>query len=338
MRTLVGINGMGRIGRAVLRALAERKDRTFDVVAVNDVAPIETVAHLLRHDSTFGPWTTPVETERGFLAVDGQPIRALNEADPSGLPWEELGVDIVIEATGRFRTRELASAHLSAGAHKVVLTSPGTGVDATVVMGINEDDYIPSSHHIVSNASCTTNCAVPMIWVLHRSFGIRRAMLTTVHGYTSDQNLLDAPHKDLRRARAAAVNVIPTTTGAAKAVTAIFPDLAGRIDGVALRVPVVDASITDLTVQLNEVVTPGQVNRAFAHAASGPLKSILRYSTEPLVSSDIIGDPASCVLDGGLTTTNGTMAKVFGWYDNEWAYAQRTVDLVDLVACTLPQC
>lgn len=336
MRTRVGINGMGRIGRAVLRVLAERQDRTFDVVALNDVAPIDTVAHLLRHDSTFGSWTGRIETDRGFLVLDGEPIRALNEAHPAELPWGELGVDIVIEATGRHRTRELASAHLAAGARKVVLTSPGAGVDATVVMGINDDDYVAGRHHIVSNGSCTTNCVAPMISVLHRGFGVRRAMLTTVHGYTGDQNLLDAPHRDLRRARAAAVNVIPTTTGAAKAMVDIFPDLAGRIDGVALRVPVVDASITDLTVQLNEVVTAGQVNRAFADAASGPLKSILRFSTEPLVSSDIVGDPASCVLDGGLTTTSGTMAKVFGWYDNEWAYAQRTVDLVDLVSYTLP--
>ena len=336
MRTRVGINGMGRIGRAVLRVLAQRLDRTFDIVAVNDVAPIDTVAHLLRHDSTFGPWAGEIETDRGFLVLGGQPIRASNEARPAELPWDELGVDIVIEATGRHRTRELASAHLTAGARKVVLTSPGTGVDATIVMGINDDDYDAGSHHIVSNASCTTNCVAPMISVLHRAFGIRRAMLTTVHGYTGDQNLLDAPHKDLRRARAAAVNIIPTTTGAAKAVSEIFPELAGRIDGVALRVPVVDASITDLTVQLNEVVTAGRVNRAFADAASGRLKTILRYNTEPLVSSDIVGDPSSCVFDSGLTTASGTMAKVFGWSDNEWAYAQRTVDLVDLVAATLP--
>jgi glyceraldehyde 3-phosphate dehydrogenase len=336
MRTRVGINGMGRIGRAVLRVLAEHNDRAFDVVAVNDIAPTETVAHLLRHDSTFGPWSTRIETERGFLALDGQPIRALTQPDPAALPWDGLGVDIVIEATGRHRTRERASAHLHAGARKVVLTSPATGIDATIVMGINDDDYEPGRHHLISNASCTTNCAAPMIHVLHRCFGIRRAMLTTVHGYTGDQNLLDAPHRDLRRARAAAVNIIPTTTGAADAVTDIFPDLAGRIHGAALRVPVVDASLTDLTVQLNEVVTAAQINRAFADAAGGPLKQILRFSTDPLVSSDIIGDPASCVIDGGLTATTGTMAKIFGWYDNEWAYAHRTVDLVDLVAATLP--
>src|SRR5581483_11586033 len=243
MRTRVGINGMGRIGRAVLRVLTERKDRSFDVVALNDLAPIETVAHLLRHDSTFGPWAGRIEAERGLLAVDGQPIRALSEPQPADLPWTELGVDIVVEATGRHRTRERASAHLAAGARKVVLTSPGDGVDATIVMGINDDDYEAGRHHIVSNASCTTNCVAPMISVLHRGFGIRRAMLTTVHGYTGDQNLLDAPHKDLRRARAAAVNIIPTTTGAAKAVVEIFPDLAGRMTGVALRVPVVDASM-----------------------------------------------------------------------------------------------
>ncbi|MGQ0480265.1 MAG: type I glyceraldehyde-3-phosphate dehydrogenase [Pseudonocardia sp.] len=336
MRTRVGINGMGRVGRGVLRALDAHPGRAFEVVAVNDLAPLETVAHLLRHDSTFGRWPGRIETGRGFLSLDGVPIRALTEAEPRQLPWADLGVDIVVESTGRFRERDQAGAHLVAGARKVVLTAPGRDADATVVMGINEDEYEPRVHDVVSNASCTTNCLAPMITVLHRGFGIRRGLMTTVHGYTADQNLLDAPHRDPRRARAAAVNVIPTSTGAARAVTAVLPELAGRLDGLALRVPVADVSLTDLTVQLNEVVTPAQVNRAFAEAAGGYLKSVLRYSTEPLVSTDLIGDPASCVFDAGLTVTTGTMVKVFGWYDNESGYAHRTVELVDLVARTLP--
>jgi glyceraldehyde 3-phosphate dehydrogenase len=260
----------------------------------------------------------------------------LQEPDPENLGWDDFGVDIVIEATGRFRTRDRATRHLTAGARKVVLTAPGTDVDATIVMGINEDSYEATSHHIVSNASCTTNCAAPMAQVLHHAFGIEEGLLTTIHSYTSDQNLLDGPHKDPRRARSAAVNIIPTSTGAAKAIGQVLPELAGRLDGVAVRVPVVDASLVDLTVRLSEPATAVQVNHAFATAADGRLKGIVRYTADPVVSTDVIGESASCLFDSGLTRVVGSTVKVFGWYDNEWGYAQRTVDLVDLMARTLP--
>ncbi len=336
MRVRVGINGMGRIGRDVLRAAVDRAEPGFEIVAINDVAPPETVAHLLRHDSTYGRWGHTVELEGGFLTVDDHSVRVLQEPDPAQLDWAAHGVDVVVEATGRFRTRERATAHLTAGATKVVLTSPGTDLDATIVMGINDDVYDPSTHHLVSNASCTTNCAAPMAQVLHRSFGIEEGLITTIHSYTSDQNLLDGPHKDLRRARSAAVNIIPTSTGAARAIGEVLPDLAGRLDGIAVRVPVVDGSVVDLTVRLSEPATTGQVNRAFATAADGPLKGILRYTTDPVVSQDVIGESASCLFDSELTRVVGSTVKVFGWYDNEWGYAQRTIDLVDLVARTLP--
>jgi glyceraldehyde 3-phosphate dehydrogenase len=336
MRVRVGINGMGRIGRDVLRSVIDREEHAFEIVAINDVTPVETIAHLLRHDSTYGPWHHRVETAAGFLAVDDEPLRALQESDPARLGWGELGVDVVIDATGKFRSRDKAAAHLVAGARKVVLTAPGSDVDATIVMGVNQDVYDAMTHDIVSNASCTTNCAAPMAWVLHHAFGIEEGLLTTVHSYTADQNLLDGPHKDLRRARSAAVNIIPTSTGAAKAIGTVLPELAGRLDGVAVRVPVVDASLVDLTVRLSEPATVGQVNRAFSAAAEGPLKGILRSRTEPIVSHDVIGDPASCLFDSGLTRVVGNTVKVFGWYDNEWGYAQRTVDLVDVIARTLP--
>jgi glyceraldehyde 3-phosphate dehydrogenase len=336
MRVRVGINGMGRIGRDVLRSIVDRAEPAFEVVAVNDLAPVETVAHLLRHDSTYGPWHRRVEVAAGFLAVDDHPVRAMQQPDPALLEWGELGVDVVIDATGKFRSRDKAAAHLAAGARKVVITAPGTDLDATIVIGVNQDVYDAMAHDIVSNASCTTNCAAPMAQVLHHSFGIEEGLLTTVHSYTADQNLLDGPHKDLRRARSAAVNIIPTSTGAAKAIGTVLPELAGRLDGIALRVPVVDASLVDLTVRLAEPATVGQINRAFATAADGPLKGILRCTDEPIVSHDVIGEPASCLFDTGLTRTVGKTAKVFGWYDNEWGYAQRTVDLVDLIARTLP--
>ncbi|HXV92527.1 MAG TPA: type I glyceraldehyde-3-phosphate dehydrogenase [Pseudonocardia sp.] len=336
MRIGVGINGMGRIGRDVLRSVVERDEQAFEVVAVNDLAPPATVAHLLRHDSTYGAWTHHVEVAGDYLAVDDRPVRAMQEADPARLDWGALGVEIVIEATGRFRTREQAAAHLAAGARKVVLTAPGKDVDATVVMGVNHDVYDATRHDVVSNASCTTNCAAPMAQVLHHAFGIVEGLLTTVHSYTADQNLLDGPHKDLRRARSAAVNIIPTSTGAARAIGTVLPELAGRLDGVAVRVPVVDASLVDLTVRLAGRATAGQVNRAFATAADGPLKGVLRCTAEPVVSHDVIGENASCLFDSELTRVVGETVKVFGWYDNEWGYAQRTVDLVDLVARTLP--
>ena len=336
MRVRVGINGMGRVGRAVLRGIAERADCGVEVVGVNDLAPIPTLAHLLRYDSTYGRWAALIEDDAEHLSVDGHLVRAFAEPDPAALDWQALGVDVVVEATGRFRTRGQAAVHLARGARKVVLTSPGQGLDATIVMGLNEDTYSAPEHHVISNASCTTNCAAPMIAVLHRAFGIQHGLLTTVHSYTGDQNLQDGPHKDLRRARAAAVNLIPTSTGAARAIAEIMPELAGRLDGIAVRVPVADGSLVDLTVQLAEEATVGQVNRAFAVAAEGRLKGFLRYTTDPIVSSDVLGDPASCVFDAGLTTVTGNLAKVFGWYDNEWGYAQRTIDLVDMVARTLP--
>ncbi|SHK75361.1 glyceraldehyde 3-phosphate dehydrogenase [Pseudonocardia thermophila] len=336
MRVRVGLNGMGRIGRDVLRIATDRPERSFDVVAVNDVMEPATVAHLLRHDSTYGQWARRVELAGDFLAIDDHPIRVLREPDPAALPWRELGVDVVVEATGRFRTRESAAAHLAAGARKVVLTAPGADVDVTVVMGINETDYDALRHDVVSNASCTTNCAAPMAQVLDNAFGIEEGLLTTVHSYTADQNLLDGPHHDLRRARSAAVNVIPTTTGAARAVGLVLPELAGRLDGVAVRVPVVDASLVDLTVRLREPATAAQVNSAFRAAAERSLKGILRCTDEPVVSHDVLGETASCLVDTGLTRVVGRSVKVFGWYDNEWGYANRTVDLTDLVVRLLP--
>jgi glyceraldehyde 3-phosphate dehydrogenase len=336
MRVRVGINGMGRIGRSLVRASVDRREPAFEIVAVNDLAPPATIAHLLLHDSTYGAWRHRVELSDGFLAVDDHAIRTTQESDPARLGWDAAGVDLVVEATGRFRTRDGAAGHLAAGARKVIVTAPGGDLDATIVMGVNQDTYDATAHHLVSNASCTTNCAAPMAQVLHHAFGIEHGLLTTVHSYTGDQNLLDAPHADLRRARSAAVNIIPTGTGAARAIGAVLPELAGRLDGVALRVPVVDASLVDLTVALSGTVTAAQVNRAFRTAADGPLKNILRCTDEPIVSHDVIGDPASCVIDLGLTRAMGSMAKVFGWYDNEWGYTQRTIDLADLIARTMP--
>ena len=336
MRVRVGINGMGRIGRDVLRSVLDRAEPAFEIVAINDLAPAETIAYLLRHDSTYGRWNRRVELDGAFLTVDEHSIKVTQQSDPAELAWAAEGVDVVIEATGKFRTRERAAAHLAAGAQKVVLTSPGTDVDATLVMGVNQDIYDAPTHHVISNASCTTNCAAPMAMVLQHAFGIEEGLLTTIHSYTSDQNLLDGPHKDLRRARSAAVNIIPTSTGAARAIGEVLPELAGRLDGIAVRVPVVDASLVDLTVRLTEPATAAQVNRAFETAAQGQLKGILACTSEPVVSHDVIGESASCLIDTGLTRAVGSTVKVFGWYDNEWGYAQRTVDLVDLVSRLLP--
>jgi glyceraldehyde 3-phosphate dehydrogenase len=336
MTVRVGINGMGRIGRGFLRAVVEQAEEAFDVVAANELAPIDTLAYLLRHDSTYGTWPHRVEVDGDFLNVDGRAIRVRRQPDPGLLDWSALGVDLVVEATGRFRTRERAAAHLAAGARKVVITAPGADMDATIVMGVNDDVYEATTDDVVSNASCTTNCAAPMAQVLHHAFGIEEGLLTTIHSYTGDQNLLDSPHKDLRRARSAAVNMIPTSTGAARAIGVVLPELAGRLDGVAVRVPVVDASLVDLTVRLTERATVGQINRAFRTAAESTLKGVLRCTDEPVVSHDVIGESASCLLDTGLTTVVGSSAKVFGWYDNEWGYARRTVDLVHLMARTMP--
>ncbi len=337
MRVRVGINGMGRIGRAVLRGIIERSDTPIEVVGINDVAPLPTLAHLLRYDSTYGPWAATIEADENTLSINGQSIRVFGQAKPEDLDWAGLGVDVVVEATGRFRTRESAGAHIARGARKVVLTAPGTDLDATIVLGVNDNVYEPANHHLISNASCTTNCAAPMVEVLNAAFGIQRGLLTTVHSYTGDQNLIDAPHKDLRRARSAATNMIPTSTGAARAITKIIPELAGRLDGVAVRVPVADVSLVDLTLLLREPATTQQIEQAFITAAEGRLKGILRYTTDPIVSSDVLGDPASCVVDGALTLVSEDLVKVFGWYDNEWGYAQRTIDLVEHVARTLPE-
>ncbi|SFI78486.1 glyceraldehyde 3-phosphate dehydrogenase [Amycolatopsis sacchari] len=335
MATRVAINGFGRIGRDVLRCVLAAPREDIEVVAVNDLVPAETLAHLLEFDSTYGHLGTPVHVRKSAMVVGTQTVHVTEEADPARLPWGEHDVDVVIESTGRFRTREAAAAHLTAGARKVIVSAPGKGVDATIVMGVNEDAYDPHRHDVVSNASCTTNCVAPMAQVLHRAFGVRRGFMTTIHSYTNDQSLLDGPHKDLRRARSAAVNLIPTSTGAARAIGEVLPELAGRLDGVSVRVPVEDGSLTDLTVELEEPATAGQVNRAFAEAASGGLKTVLRYTDRPIVSRDIVGDPASCVFDSSLTKADENLVKVFGWYDNEWGYAHRTLDLVELVAAYL---
>jgi len=328
----IGINGMGRIGRAFLRLAVQSPD--LEVVAVNDLLDISALARLVRRDSTFGRFPVDVEIAADdLLLVGGQKVAVKAHREPGQIPWVAYGVDVVIEATGRFRTRDLAQGHLDAGAPKVVISAPGKGVDATIVMGVNDATYDPARHHLVSNASCTTNCVAPMVKVLHDAFGIERGFMTTVHAYTNDQNILDGPHKDPRRARAGAVNIIPTTTGAAKAVGEVLPELAGRLDGVALRVPVVDGSLVDLGVLLDREVTAAEVNDAFRQAAAvGPLAGRLTYEEEPLVSSDVILDPSSCVFDAALTQASGRFVKVFGWYDNEWGYTSRLADLARLVA------
>ncbi len=332
MTVRVGVNGFGRIGRLVVRAAAQRD---IEVVGVNDIMPVRTLAHLLRYDSTYGRYPGRVEVDGDTLVIDERRLRATAERDPARLDWSAVGADVVIESTGRFRTRDDAALHLKAGARKVVLSAPGKGVDATFVLGVNGGDYDPAQHDVISNASCTTNCVAPMIKVLHEAFGVRKGFLTTVHGYTNDQNVLDGPHKDLHRARAAAVNVIPTTTGAARAVGLVLPDLAGRLDGLALRVPVEDGSLCDVAVLLEREVTTEEVNLAFRAAADGELAGLLAYNEDPIVSRDVVGESASCIFDATLTQANGELVKVFGWYDNEWGYTQRLLDLVDLVGARL---
>jgi glyceraldehyde 3-phosphate dehydrogenase len=333
MTTRVGINGFGRIGRAFTRLALDRGD--LEVVAVNDITDARTLAHLLEFDSTFGRLGRDVEYADHALAVGDSKIAVLSERDPAAIDWAGLGADIVVEATGKFRTREAAAAHLKGGARKVLISAPGKGVDLTVVLGVNERAYASSRHDVISNASCTTNCVAPMVKVLQDAFGIERGFMTTIHAYTGDQMLLDGPHKDLRRARSAAVNIVPTTTGAARATGEVIPAVAGKLDGVAVRVPVEDGSLTDLAVVLSSPVTAQIVNEAFAEAAVGSLAGILRYSTAPIVSRDIIGDPASCVFDSPLTQAAGTLVKVFGWYDNEWGYTSRLADLAVLVGSQL---
>ncbi|MGW0512452.1 type I glyceraldehyde-3-phosphate dehydrogenase [Streptomyces olivaceoviridis] len=335
MTVRVGINGFGRIGRTYLRAALDRAEagtQDVHVVAINDIAPPATLAHLLEYDSTFGHIGREVLHDDSSITVDGRRIDVTAERDPAALHWSDYGADIVIESTGRFRDRDSAALHLKAGAYTVLLSAPGKGVDATIVMGVNDNTYDRHHDRIISAASCTTNCLGPMVKVLHDSFGIDRGLLTTVHGYTNDQSLLDGPHKDLRRARSAALSIIPTSTGAARAVGLVLPELDGALDGIAVRVPVEDGSLTDLTVVLNREATADEINAAFAAAAEGSLNGILRVSTAPIVSRDVIGDPASCVLDAGLTQANGTLAKLFGWYDNEWGYTNRLLDLTELVS------
>ena len=329
----IGINGFGRVGRVFLRIAL---DRDLDVVAVNDISDSATMAHLFAHDSTYGRLRSEVTHTDDALIVDGRKIRFTAVEDPAELRWGELGVDVVIESTGRFRTREQAAAHLRAGARKVLMSAPGKGpVDATIVMGINQETYDPAAHDIVSNSSCTTNCVAPMVDVLHRHFGLVHGFMTTIHGYTGDQNLLDAPHEDLRRARAAAVNVIPTSTGAAKSVGLVIPETAGLLDGLAVRVPVPTGSLVDLAAVLRRPASASEINAAFEEDAGGRLRGYLRVTDLPMVSSDIIGDPASCVLDSTLTQADGELAKVFGWYDNEWGYSERLADLAEYVGAGL---
>ena len=332
MGVKIGINGFGRIGRNFFRAaLARGADVEF--VAVNDITEAGTLAHLLKYDSVLGKLPGEVRATGDGIEVDGRSIAVLAERDPGNLPWKELGVQVVVESTGLFTSREKAEAHISAGAEKVIISAPATGDDITLVMGVNEEEYDPVTHSILSGASCTTNCVVPMAKVLGDAFGIERGFMTTVHAYTNDQNLLDLPHKDLRRARAAAINIVPSSTGAAKATSLALPQLKGKMDGLAMRVPVPDGSVTDLVCVLEREVAKEQVNEAFREAAeSERLRGILIYTEDPIVSSDIVGSPASCTFDAPSTMAIGNLVKVIGWYDNEWGYSNRLVDLVQLVA------
>src|SRR6202167_2193985 len=329
MTTRVGINGFGRIGRAFTRMALERTD--VQVVAINDITDARTLAYLLAFDSTFGRLGRTVEHTQDALIIDGTPVPVLSERDPAHIDWGKLGADVVIESTGKFRSRDGAALHLKGGARKVLISAPGKDADLTIVLGVNSDAYDPQRHDVISNASCTTNCVAPMAKVLNDAFGVVQGFMTTIHAYTGDQMLLDGPQKDLRRARSAAVSIVPTTTGAARATGEVIPALAGKLDGVAVRVPVEDGSLTALVVVVSREVTVEEVNEAFAAAGSGPMAGILRYSTDPLVSRDIIGDSASCVFDSALTQASGTLVKVFGWYDNESGYACQLADLAALV-------
>jgi glyceraldehyde 3-phosphate dehydrogenase len=334
--TRVGINGFGRIGRNFLRAHTSRGG-DFEIVAVNDIGDTATMAHLLKYDSVLGQLGADVEVSGSGIVVGGREIEKLALRDPRELPWSDLGVDIAIESTGLFTKREEAQSHIEAGAKKVVISAPATDPDLTVVLGVNDGEYDPATHAIVSNASCTTNCVAPMAKILHEAFTIEQGFMTTVHAYTNDQRVLDLPHSDLRRARAAAINLIPTSTGAARAIGLVLPDLKGKIDGISMRAPVPDGSVVDLVVQVSRDTTAEEVNGVFAGKAdSGPLAGILRYTDEPIVSSDIVGSSYSCVFDSDLTMASGRMIKVFGWYDNEWGYSCRLVDLVSKIAATLP--
>ncbi|SDH69428.1 glyceraldehyde-3-phosphate dehydrogenase (NAD+) [Arthrobacter subterraneus] len=335
MTTRIGINGFGRIGRNYFRAALEQ-GADLEIVAVNDLTSPEALAHLLKYDSVTGRLGVSVEVADGGLVVDGKTIKVLAERDPSNLPWADLGVDIVIESTGFFTKASDARKHIDAGAKKVLISAPASDEDITVVLGVNDDQYDPENHHIISNASCTTNCLGPLAKVLNDAFGIERGLMTTIHAYTADQNLQDGPHKDLRRARAAAINMVPTSTGAAKAIGLVLPELKGKLDGYAIRVPVPTGSATDLTVTVGREVSVEEVNAAYkAAAADGPLKGYLTYTEDPIVSSDIVTDPASSIFDSGLTKVIGNQIKVVSWYDNEWGYSNRLVDLTEIVAAKL---
>ncbi len=331
MSVRVGINGFGRIGRNVFRAAQSRSD-DVEIVAVNDITDPATLAHLLKYDSVFGKFPGEIAVDGDGIDVDGSPVKVMAERDPAKLPWGDLGVDVVIESTGLFTERAKAAAHLDGGAKKVIISAPAKGPDLTVVLGVNDDAYDPEAHHVISNASCTTNCLAPLAKVLRDQFGLERGFMTTCHAYTNDQKILDLPHKDLRRARAAALSIIPTSTGAARAIGEVMPELKGKLDGIALRVPTPDGSVVDLTAEVGRETTADEVNAAFKAASeSGPLAGILGYTEEPIVSADIVGDDRSSLLDAGLTMVSGRTVKLVSWYDNEWGYSCRLVELAGRV-------
>ena len=333
MAVKLGINGLGRIGRNTLKILKERYPNDLDVVAFNDLGDLEMMAHLFRYDSVYGRYQGDIEVVSDGIILDGDHIKALSERDPSKLPWGDLGVDIVIESTGIFKTHEQASMHMHAGAKKVIISAPSPDPDLTVVLGVNGDDYNHANHHVISNASCTTNCLAPAAKVVHDKFGIVKGLLTTVHAYTGGQNLVDGPHKDKRRARAAAVNIIPTSTGAARAVAKVIPELEGKFDGMAMRVPIPTGSVVDFVATLETDTTTEAVHAAFDEAANGPMQGILQFSRDPLVSSDIVGSSYSSIVDADYTVVmQGNLLKVITWYDNEWGYSTRTADLAKMMA------
>ena len=331
MAVRVGINGFGRIGRLVLKA--GLKNKNLDFVAVNDLTDAKTSAYLFKHDSTFGEWPGAVQAKESSIVIDGKEIKITAEKDPSKLPWKDLGVDIVIESTGRFTDADKAKGHLQAGAKKVIISAPAKGEDITICMGINEEKYDAAKHNVISNASCTTNCLAPLAKVMNEQFKIKRGLMTTIHSYTNDQVILDFPHKDLRRARAAGQSMIPTSTGAAKAIGLVLPELKGKLNGIAIRVPTPNVSLVDLAIETEKPVTKEQINEAFKQAASGKLSKYLQYNDEPLVSKDFNGNAHSCIFDAPSTDViDGNFVKVFGWYDNEWGYSNRVVDLTDYIS------
>ena len=334
MTVRVGINGFGRIGRSFWRATQKSKS-DIEIVAVNDLGDKKTMAHLLKYDSVMGVLPNTIHATDDGLSVDGKTLKVLSERDPQKLPWKSLGVDVVVESTGFFTEREKAAAHLAGGARMVIISAPATGADATFVYGVNHTDFDAKKHQVVSNARCTTNCFVPLVKVLDDAFGVANGMMTTVHAYTGDQMLVDGPHKDLRRARGAAINITPTSTGAARATSLVMTAMKGKLDGTSLRVPIPTGSITDFVANLGKPATTEEINAAFKAAASGPMKGVLEYCTDPIVSSDIVGNPHSCVYDADLTMSMGSLVKVLGWYDNEWGYSNRLVDLTSHIGRSL---